>query len=139
MSGSQKALKVISILMIVWAIFTILLGAFLAAGSAVPGMSAESIDMGGSTTDMATAAVALGIGIIVGGVINLIIALFGLRGARNPHKVGAFFVLCIIGLILGIVGLVMNIMQGTFQWASIVGMVLLIVCTLLASSVKKQA
>lgn len=139
MSGSQKALKIISILMIVWAIFTILLGALLAAGSAVPGMSAESIDLEGSTMDMATAAVALGVGIIVGGVINLIIALFGLRGARNPHKVGAFFVLCVIGLILGIVGLVMNIMQGTFQWTSIVGMVLLIVCTLLASNVKKQA
>lgn len=139
MSGSQKTLKIISIILIVWEILVILLGAFLAAGSAVPGMSAESIDMGGSTMDMSSAALAFGIGIIIGGVINLIIGLLGLRGAKNPHKIGLFFVLCIIGLVLGIVGIVMNIMQGAFQWTSLVSVVIVAVCTLLAHSIKKQA
>lgn len=139
MSGSQKALKVISIILIVWAIVVILLGGFMAAGSAAPGMSAQSIDMGGSTMDMATAALAFGIGTVVGGVVNLIIGLLGLRGAKNPHKIGLFFALCVIGLVLGIVGIVMNIMQGAFQWTSLVSVVIVAACTLLAAKIRKQA
>lgn len=139
MSGSQKALKVISIVLIVWAIVVILLGGFMAAGSAAPGMSAQSIDMGGSTMDMATAALAFGIGTVVGGVVNLIIGLLGLRGAKNPHKIGLFFALCVIGLVLGIVGIVMNIMQGAFQWTSLVSVVIVAACTLLAAKIRKQA
>lgn len=139
MSGSQKALKIISIILVIWSIIVILLGGFLAAGSAVPGMSAESIDMGGSTMDMASAALGFGIGILIGGVINLIIGLLGLRGAKNPHKIGLFFVLCIIGLVLGVVGIVMNVMQGAFQWTSLVSLVIVAVCTYLAHAIKKQA
>ncbi|WP_080798462.1 hypothetical protein [Arabiibacter massiliensis] len=139
MSGSQKTLKIISIILIAWAILVILMGAFVAAGSAVPGMSSESIDVGGTVIDMATAAMALGIGTVVGGVINLIIGLLGLRGAKNPRKIGLFFVLCIIGLVLGVVGLVMGVMQGTFQWQSLVSLVIVAVCTYLAAEIKKQA
>lgn len=139
MSGSQKTLKIISIILIVWAIIVILLGAFMAAGSAVPGMSAESIDMGSGPMSMSSAALAFGVGTIIGGVINLIIGLLGLRGAKNPHKIGLFFVLCIIGLVLGIVGIVMNIMQGAFQRTSLVSIVIIAVCTFLAHSIKKQA
>lgn len=139
MSGSQKALKVISIILVIWAIVGILLGAFLAAGSAVPGLSAESIDMDGTTMNMSTAALGFGIGIIITGVIDLIIGLLGLRGAKNPHKIGLFFVLCIIGLVLGVIGLVMNIMQGAFQWTSLVSVLIVAMCTFLAYSIKKQA
>lgn len=139
MSGSQKTLKIISIVLVVWAILVILLGAFLAAGSAVPGMSAESIDMGGSTTDMATAALGFGIGIAVGGVVNLVIGLLGLRGAKNPHKIGLFFALCIVGLVLGVVGIVMSVMQGAFQWTSLVSLVIVAACTYLAAKIRKQA
>lgn len=139
MSGSQKTLKIISIILIIWAIIVILLGAFLAAGSSVPGMSAESINIDGSTMDMATAALGFGIGIIIGGVINLIIGLLGLRGAKDSHKIGLFFVLCIIGLVLGVIGIIMSLMQGAFQWTSLVSLVIIAVCTYLAHNIKKQA
>lgn len=139
MSGSQKALKVISIVMIVWSILIILLGAFMAAGSAVPGLSAETIDMGNGDVSMSTAALTFGVGTIVGGVIDLVIGLLGLRGAKHAHKIGLFFVLCVIGLILGIVGLVLDIMNGAVPWTDVVSVVIVIVCTALASSIKKQA
>lgn len=125
--------------MIVWAIVVILLGAFMAAGSAVPGVSSETIDTGDGIMNMSTAALAFGIGTIVGGVINLIIGLLGLRGAKNPRKAGAFFVLCIIGLVLSLISLGMGIAQGTFQWQSLIGILIIAVCTYLANAVKKQA
>lgn len=139
MSGSQKALKVISIILVVWAIVVILLGAFMAAGSAVPGMSAQSIDMNGGTMDLASAALAFGVGTVVGGVVNLIIGFLGLRGAKNPHKIGLFFALCVIGLVLGVVSVVMSVMQGAFQWTSLVSLAIIAVCTFLAAKIRKQA
>lgn len=138
-SGSQKALKIISIILIVWSILVILLGAFLAAGSAVPGMSAESINIGGDSMAMSTAALGLGIGVIIGGVVDLIIGFLGLRGAKDSHKIGVFFVVCIIGLVLGVIGLVSNIMSGAFQWSNLVSVLIVAVCTYLAQSIKKQA
>lgn len=139
MSGSQKALKIISIIMIVWAVLLVVMGAFLAAGSQVPGVSGESINFDGTSMDMSTAAIGMGVGFVIAGVIDLIIALLGLRGAKNPKKIGVFFVLCIIGLVLGVVGMAMQVMQGTFQWSSLISLALVLVCTVLAGSIKKQA
>lgn len=139
MSGSQKALKVISILLLVWGILMLLLGVFLTAGSQVPGMSAESMDVNGTTMNMATAAIGIGVGTIVAGVVYVVIALLGLRGAKNPRKIGAFFVMCIIGLIFGIAGLVLDIMNGALAWNDIVSVLIVVVCTCLAQSIKKQA
>ena len=125
--------------MIVWAVLVIVMGALLAAGSQVPGVSGESIDFEGTSMDMSAAAIGLGVGFIIAGVIDLVIALLGLRGAKNPKKIGAFFVLCVIGLVLGVVGAAMQIMQGTFQWSSLVSVALVLVCTVLANNIKKQA
>lgn len=140
MSGSQKALKIISIVLIVYAALMLLLGALMAAGSQVPGMSGTTIDMGdGTAMDASMAAVALGVGTVIGGVVYLVIALLGLRGAKNPAKIGAFFVLCVIGLVLGVIGVGMSIVQGSLQWQSLVGLALIAVCTFLAAKIKKQA
>ena len=137
MSGSQRALKIICILLIAWAVILIAFGAFLTFGSGFA--TGNIVDSQGATVDAAAMSIALGIGTVVGGVVNLIIALLGLRGAKNPRKIGAFFVLCIIGVVLGLISLGMSIAQGSFQWSSIVSLALVIVCTVLASSIKKQA
>lgn len=137
MSGSQRVLKIISILLIVWAVILIAFGAFLTFGSGFA--TGYVVDSQGASVDAATMSIALGVGTIIGGVVNLIIALLGLRGAKNPRKIGAFFVLCIIGVVLGLIGLGMGIAQGTFQWSSLISLALVIVCTVLAYSIKKQA
>ena len=72
-------------------------------------------------------------------VYELADRLLGLRGAKNPRKVGPFFVLCIIGLVLGLVGLGMSLAQGTFDLWSLVSVVIVAVCLYLSAQVKKQA
>ena len=52
---------------------------------------------------------------------------------------GPFFVLCIIGLVLGLVGLGMSLAQGTFDLWSLVSVVIVAVCLYLSAQVKKQA
>ncbi|MEF9876542.1 MAG: hypothetical protein RR772_06505, partial [Gordonibacter sp.] len=68
-----------------------------------------------------------------------IIGFLGLRGAKNPRKVGPFFVLCIIGLVLGLIGLGMSLAQGSFDPSSLVNVAIMAVCLYLASKVKQQA
>ena len=137
MSGSQKALKVISIITIVYAVVLLVLGIFMAAGGSL--LSGETIDVDGTAASASIVAAVLGVTLVVGGVVDLVIGLLGLRGAKNPRKVGPFFVLCIIGLALGLVGRGMAIAQGTFDPASLVNIVIIAVCLFLAMRVKQQA
>ncbi|MEG0016307.1 MAG: hypothetical protein RRZ85_01180 [Gordonibacter sp.] len=139
MSGSQKALKVVSIITIVFAVFLVLFGALMAAGVALPGATTDTIEADGVSVSVATAAIAFAIPFIVGGILNLIIGFLGLRGAKNPRKVGPFFVLCIIGLVLGLIGLGMSLAQGSFDPSSLVNVAIMAVCLYLASKVKQQA
>ena len=137
MSGSQKALKVISIITIVYAVVLLVLGIFMAAGGSL--LSGETIDVDGTAASASIVAAVLGVTLVIGGVVDLVIGLLGLRGAKNPRKVGPFFVLCISGLVLGLVGLGMSLAQGTFDLWSLVSVVIVAVCLYLSAQVKKQA
>lgn len=137
MSGSQKALKVISIITIVYAVVLLVLGIFMAAGGSL--LSGETIDVDGTAASASIVAAVLGVTLVIGGVVDLVIGLLGLRGAKNPRKVGPFFVLCIIGLVLGLVSLGMSIAQGSFNPWSLASLVIIAVCLYLSAQVKKQA
>ena len=137
MSGSQKALKVVSVLLIIYAVAMAAFGVFMVAGGSF--LVGETVDVDGTAQAANVMAAALGAGTIAGGVIDLIIGLLGLRGAKNPRKVGPFFVLCIIGLVLGLVGLGMSLAQGTFDLWSLVSLVIIAVCLYLSAQVKKLA
>lgn len=138
MSGSQKALKVVSIIVIIYAILMILLGAFLCFGASLPGIAGQAIDVDGSALDAAAVSVILGVGSLVSGVVYLIIGLLGKRGAKNPQKIGPFFVLSVIGVILSIASAVLGIMQGSFPLSQFVGLLIVILCAVLAFNIKKQ-
>lgn len=137
MSGSRKALKVVSVLLIIYAVAMAAFGIFMVAGGSF--LVGETVDVDGTAQAANVMAAALGAGTIAGGVIDLIIGLLGLRGAKNPRKVGPFFVLCIIGLVLGLVSLGMSIAQGSFNPWSLVSLVIIAVCLYLSAQVKKQA
>ena len=138
MSGSQKVLKAVSILLIVYAVIMVLFGAFLCFGASVPGVAGQAIDVNGSALDAASLSVVLGVSSIISGVLYLIIGLLGLRGAKNPRKVGPFFVLSIVGVVLGVVSAILGIMQGSFPLSQFIGLLVVIVCAVLAYNIKKQ-
>ena len=138
MSGSQKALKVVSILLVVYAIITLLLGAFLCFGASIPGVAGQAIDVSGSAIDAATLSVTMGVGFVISGVIYLIIGLLGNRGAKNPSKIGPFFVLSIIGVVLAVISAVLGVMQGSFPLSQLIGLLVVILCAVLAFNIKKQ-
>ena len=83
---SQKALKVISIIMIVFAALTLLLGiGGIVTGGALGILGAGIGDAGSAALVGGVAAVA-GFVILLGGAINLAIGIFGLRGATTRAR-----------------------------------------------------
>ncbi|MEG1562002.1 MAG: hypothetical protein RR323_06330 [Raoultibacter sp.] len=140
-SSSQKALKVIAIIMIVFAAFSILGGLFAAFGGGALGSAAITA---GDDKATVVGGVALlgGIMMLIGGIINLVIGLLGLRGANNPQKIGAFFVLSIIGFVFAALSLVSILMSGAFDITTLVsdviGLALPLICVLLAYNIKKE-
>ena len=125
-TGTQKALHVVSIIMIVLGVLVILSGASLIA----LGVSATSV--------------ALGIIVLAMGLVQLVVAAFGLRGSKDASKIGPFRIL-IWGISLVILA---TILYGWFfngNWhiqnspLLLIGNVIyLLVCSTLADVVKRE-
>ena len=137
-SGSQKALRVISIVLVVFAVISIVLGlAFLALIAAGLGTDAVNAMDPNDPDLVAGIAVGLVLGVVLvgSGVVDLVVGALGLRGARDPRKVKPFFVLCVIGLAIEVAGDVWLAAQGMLSSIGASGAVELLVigaCTWLA-------
>ena len=142
MTGSQKAIKIISIILIVVGIVALIAGLItFAGGMALVGAGAEasSIDQQFYVSSAGLFFV-LGAGALISGVIDLLIGIFGLRGAKDPRKIGPFFVFSIIGLVLSILNLVISltgVSDLTTIGSNIVSVALLIGCVVLANKVRQ--
>ena len=143
MSGSQKVIKFVSVLTIILAIITIVGGIALGGlgGLAIGGAAAdptldEDIAYGG-VYFMAAAVI-----LIVGAIIDIIVGILGLRGAKDPNKIGAFRVFVVIGLIFAILDLVATFLLGTPDATTIAGdvirLVLIVILLICANNVAKM-
>ena len=115
MSGARKALKVISVIMIVVAVLNILAGLMVVFGASfVVGQQSASID--GITVDVGTSLQAVGVMAAVSGIVSIIVGILGVRGANRPEKIGPFKVVSCIGLVLCVAQFLMYL--ATDQMAS---------------------
>lgn len=140
-SSSQKALKVVSIIMIVMSALMILAGLFLTIGGGA--MGSASIDANDeASAAMAGFAIIGGIMILIGGIVDLIIGILGLRGANNPQKIGVFFVLAIIGVAFSLFSLLGTLFGGSADASMIASSVASLIfpgiCVFLAYNIKKE-
>lgn len=142
-SMSQKVLKVISIIMIVVGAIAIVISAMMLVGGiaavnygTVPDVSPEDAET------VTVVAIGLGIMGIISGIVNVVIGIFGVRGANNPQKIGVFFVLCIVGLVLMAINTVYQFATGAVDSSGVISAFLGYVCpvivTMLAHNVKKE-
>lgn len=142
MTGSQKAIKVLSIIVIVVAILSIVAGLVTCAGGAAGVMA-------GADASAAEQQLALGTGVLfvlaggalVSGIIDLIVGLLGLRGAKDPNKIMPFFVIAIIGAVFAALNLIgcftSGQLDGTSIASAVVQLALMVVCVILANNVRK--
>lgn len=79
--------------------------------------------------------------LIVSGVIDLIVGILGLRGAKDPKRIGGFFTIAVIGLIIAAINLAFTVFaseQLDFATLSapIAQLVVMLVCVILANNVR---
>ena len=104
MNSYQKLLFVLSILTIISAVSSIILG--LAVFGTSNEVAQEVADYSANELK------GMGIGVGLAGIISLITGILGIRGAKDITKIKPVYILAAIATVLGAVSVVTTIMQG---------------------------
>lgn len=110
-SGSQKVLRVLSILIIIGAVITLVGAIVLIAGGCFYAASGEAIE-GYTAAEAGTLTIAGGAALLVTGVVDLIEGIFGLRAAKDEQKIMPLWILAAVGLGLAALSLVLGFVNG---------------------------
>lgn len=146
MNNYQKTLKVLSIILIVCAALSIVIGiAFIAMAAANTSINSEVLtETGNMVITYGTGSTLLGLVFLVSGIIELIVGFFGLRGSKDPQKIGAFYVMALIGLIYEIASFVLccvfyatNSVDTSTLLAQAISVIYVGICFWLSVKIKK--
>ena len=145
MTSAQKTLRVLCIITIVMCAIFLVGGILTVALGGFIGLNAAEFADATVTTSQASAAGALisiaAAIVMIPLIFELIMGILGLRGAKDPSKIGPFYVLCIICTALDAGSVIYVLTQGsdaTTVVSNIIGLALAIWCLWLASKIKKQ-
>ena len=152
MSSAQKTLRIICIVLTVLAIIGIVLGLLgMATGGLIGAVSVSNEGAAELAAQGYSSDAGLGAGILVGGaslailisgIIDLIIAILGLRGAKDPSKIGPFRVFCIIGIVLCVLGVLAcftGSVDASTAISNVISLALVIWCFVLTNKIKAQS
>ena len=137
MSGSQKYIKIVSILNIIGGAFYVLIGILGFLGKALVGNEALIEQAGGDSSAPMAANVFLIVMIVIG-LFSLVVGILGVRAANDPSKIGPVFTLAVVSLIISVVNLFVGIFGGNFSVYSLIECVPPALMTWCANNVKKQ-
>ncbi|MBR4537657.1 MAG: hypothetical protein IKO52_02295 [Clostridia bacterium] len=137
MSGSQKYIKIVSILNIIGGAFYVLIGILGFLGKGLVGNEALIEQAGGDSSAPMAANVFLIVMIVIG-LFSLVVGILGVRAANDPSKIGPVFTLAVVSLIISVVNLFVGIFGGNFSIYSLVECVPPALMTWCANNVKKQ-
>ncbi len=138
MTNWQIWLRRFCVVMLVWAALELVVGLLMLIS--IPFIPADvftSIEqaMGMAAQDAWTS---LGISAMVGSVINIVMALLGIRGAKNPCKITLFFWITLINAVLTAWALASNVSNGVIDPVSLVSGLFIIALAVCAWQVRGQ-
>ena len=138
MSSMQKALRIICILSALWSALGCVVGLFILFG--VPFVLGDTLVAGGVEVDAAIAQGVTGSIVLMSFVFNLFVALLGIRGAKDPSKIGVFKVIALVAAGLSFIGIALDVISGQLQnvgWSSVVSTLFMIVLASLGSEIQR--
>jgi hypothetical protein len=148
-TGKQKALLVISIIIIVIAVLGILSCISIALGGGILASYLAASHSTSANNVLAVGGLSAVVGFIgvVACVIDLLIGILGVRGANDASKIGPFNVFAYIGLAIAIIDLVCVIVamctgtgsRGTMVVSAIIDLILPALCVWLGRGIKNEA
>lgn len=142
-STSQKALLVISIIEIVIAALVLIVGISTGLLGGLLGTAGMEGELTADEVAAGTAGLAfLSALMVISAIWSLLCGIFGIRAANNNQKIMIVWVFALIGAILGVVGFICSIIDGSFGQDAASTIVSLIVNVLLfwiANNIKREA
>ena len=142
-SSSQKALLVISIIEIILAVLALFAGISTGLLGGVVGIAGVQGDLTADEVAAGTAGLAIiSAVIIISAVWSLLCGIFGIRAANDNQKIMIVWVFAIIGVILGVVGLIYSIVNGSFgqnAFSLIIGLIVDVLLFWIANNIKREA
>ena len=135
-TGTQKALRITSIIMIIFGVLVALSGAIIiASGAAADSLGLnDAVNFQGTETTAGILTMAVGILVLIMGALQLIVAFLGLRASNDASKVGPYRALS-WGISIVILAM---IVYNWFLGGTFLDDPFLLVCTTLADVVKKE-
>ena len=107
-TGWQKALKVVSILLLIDAVLAIVLAVLTLTGAAfMPGVAAQTGVAAGDAAQVAMTFQVAAVLAIIGGLFDLLCGVFGLKAVGDPAKAKSAVVLGVIAVVLAAANLVL--------------------------------
>lgn len=121
-SGSQKVLKVISVIGIILGIISLIMALLLIVGGGLYAGSGEVVE-GMTTAEAGSASIFGGLLMLLDGAVYLVEGILGLRAAKDNQKIMPVWYLATLGLALAVFSLVMGFFNGmdSSQVASNIG------------------
>ena len=139
MTSWQVWLRRLCIVLLVWAALEVLLGALLVIFSGfVPADLLKGIEGLGADIDAQFFAKFLGVSAMVGAVINVVVALLGIRGAKNPAKIALFFWIALVDAVVTAWALAGSLSQGALEPSSLISGLFIISLAVCAWQVRKR-
>ena len=117
-SGSQKVLRIVSIISIIGGAFTFFGGIMALVGGGLLGSASPSeissltADTGMAQSELTSLAVGLGIVALVTATLYIIEGVLGLRAAKDATKIGPMRMLVIVSLVLAVAGAALDLLFG---------------------------
>ena len=137
-SGSQKYIKIVSILNIIGGAFYILIAILGFLGKGLVSDEALIEQAGGDSTAPAAVTVFLIVMIVIG-LLSLVIGILGVRAANDPGKAGPLFKLACVSLGISVINLFVGIFGGNFSVHSLIECVPPAMMAWCSNNLKKQA
>ena len=143
-SGSQKALKVISIIGIIGGILTLAsAGIMLFGGSLLAGVTDEVIIDGMTNAEVGGLVGFAGAISLIAGIVYLVQGILGVRASNDAAKINPVWILAIIGIIFAVLSFISLFTSGEpVEMSNIVGGVASLAFSVLyfwiANNIKKQ-
>lgn len=103
MSSSRKVLKIFSLAQVVIAVISLVLGAITLAGAG--GATGDPVNVLGSELDPIVFATLVGVLIDLSGLLTLITAVLGIRGANRPSRLGSHRLFSLLAALASLVAM----------------------------------
>lgn len=139
MSDNRTGLKIISVVIIAIGLYDLIPGLILIFANASPEIAGPVLSLQGISYTEAMPALVLGITCAITGLVFVTVGLLGWRGAKDPSKVGPFFVFAVIGSILAVLFLIIDLVTGTWPVSSAINAIIVIATAVIAYRVRKDA